>query len=137
MSKFRSTALTLITLLILSTLIIAEPNPLAGKWEGKSSTGEIVKITFNTDNSVVLYRSEGGKIDGKVTPARFYFNFKLNKNANELDFTYEKKGVTINSIIEFIDKDNIKIGLSELSDYRPENFSGSESKQVWTLERKD
>ncbi|MBL1215276.1 MAG: hypothetical protein HND52_18060 [Ignavibacteriae bacterium] len=117
-------------------------NELLGKWEGKSTTGEVIKIEFFEDGNTDLYKGQSGIVNGKTTPAVFWPKYKLNTldASLALDFEYynSKNGKLdrkVMCIVEFINESTIKIALPNKLEVRPTNFESSSVREVWKLQK--
>lgn len=109
---------------------------IVGKWEGKANDGEIVKIKFFSDGTTDLFKSKSGRMNGKITGAKFWPKFKIDysKKPNHLDLIYDSESIS-KTIVKFINDDEIIIGLSKNLNTRPKNFNQDNISQTWKLKR--
>lgn len=109
---------------------------ILGKWEGIADDGEIIKVTFFSNNTTELYKSKSGRSFGKVTSANFYpeYNISYKSIPYSLDFIYDSKTV-LKSIVEFKSRNEIIVGLPKDLSNRPKNFNQDNVRMLWKLKR--
>ncbi|MCP5061681.1 MAG: energy transducer TonB [Ignavibacteriae bacterium] len=112
-----------------------------GYWVGASDTGEEIKIWFLKNGYTELYKGKAGRMDGKITAAKFGPKFKINYNTSpvELDLKYfgiggigEGKQLCI---LKFNSPNEIEIGVPIGFNHRPKNYSQTEIREIWTLRK--
>lgn len=132
----------LIITIIISFGFINEKNSIVGDWQGYSTNGEEVRIEFRPDSTANIYRTEGGRIDGQITGASFWPNYKLDRSSVplKLDFEYLSKDSSKSHIqlciLEFESANKIRIGFPKTIDKRPESFDNDEVSIIWKLNKK-
>lgn len=109
---------------------------IVGEWEGKADDGEIIKITFSNNGTTDIYQSKSGRMNGKVTGAKFWPKFEINyeKNPNTLDLIYDSESIS-KCIVKFVSNNEIIIGFSKYLDERPKNFNSNNISRTWKLKR--